>query len=45
MGKFALGFLLGLLLGLMVSEDVFPDGFSTAVQEWGQHIRDRTPSL
>lgn len=44
MGKFVLGLLIGLLLGLIFSEQFFPDGFSVAVQHWGDHLRTRMPA-
>jgi hypothetical protein len=41
MRKFAIGLFVGLILGLVFSEDMFPDGFSSAVQGWGEHIRSQ----
>jgi hypothetical protein len=43
MSKFGIGLLVGLILGLIPSEDVFPDGFSSAVGGWGEHLRGQIP--
>jgi hypothetical protein len=43
MSKFAIGLGVGLILGFIFSEDVFPDGFSSAVGGWGEHLRSQIP--
>lgn len=43
MGKFVMGLLIGLMIGLVFSEQIFPDGFSNAVQHWGENVRSKIP--
>jgi len=43
MGKFVAGLLIGLLVGLIFSEQLFPDGFSAAVERWADHARGSMP--
>ena len=43
MGKFAMGLVIGLMMGLIFSEELFPEGFSNAVQHWGENFRSQIP--
>ena len=43
MGKFAMGLVIGLMMGLIFSEELFPEGFSNAVQHWGENVRSQIP--
>ena len=43
MGKFVVGLLLGLVVGLAFANSIFPDGFNTAVEKWGEHVRREIP--
>ena len=43
MGKFVMGLIIGLMIGLVFAEEIFPDGFSNAVQHWGENVRSKIP--
>jgi hypothetical protein len=43
MGKFVTGLLIGLMVGLAFADIVFPDGFPTAVERLGEHVRREVP--
>ena len=43
MGRFVMGLLIGLVIGLIFAENIFPDGFSHAVEQWGEHVRSHVP--
>ncbi len=43
MGRFIVGLLIGLVLGLIFAENLFPDGFSNAVEHWAEQVRNQMP--
>jgi len=43
MGKFVTGLMIGLLIGLVFSDQIFPDGFNSAVSHWGERVRSKIP--
>ena len=43
MGRFVVGLLIGLAVGLIFAENIFPDGFSNAVEHWAEQVRNQMP--
>ncbi len=43
MGRFVMELVIGLIIGTVFSEDIFPNGFSAAVEQWGAQIRSEIP--
>ena len=43
MGKFVLGLVIGLMVGLIFADNIFPEGFNAAAENWAGEIRSKIP--